>query len=179
MKQESQRISRFISLILRHSPETIGLELDSAGWANIDELIELSNVYGKIFNHKNLEYLVETSGKQRFSISTCGTRIRANHGHSIRVNIINEDEEPPAHLFHGTARRFVKDILAAGITPQTRQFVHLSTTKKIAKKVGRRHGKPVVLHIDSNQMSQDGYKFFCSASGVWLTDHVPLKYISL
>lgn len=179
MKQEHIKISKFLSLILRHQPDTIKLELDPEGWASIDELIELARKHGrKILTRPLIRDIVESNDKQRFSLSEDGDYIRANQGHSIDVNLNLEPIAPPERLYHGTAERFLRSILEQGLVKRSRQHVHLSKDVETATKVGSRHGRPVVLVLDAKRMTADGYLFYCSANGVWLTDIVPPQYLS-
>ncbi len=177
-KVEFKNISKFLSYVLRHCPEDIDLTLDSEGWACISELI--SKAYPKIHLTQNLiEEIVSTSDKQRFKISDDGLKIRANQGHSIKVNLNLTPQEPPATLYHGTATRFLDSILNEGLIPKKRHHVHLSTDIATANAVGQRYGNPAILKIDSESMFQEGYKFYLSDNNVWLVDNVPSKYLSL
>jgi putative RNA 2'-phosphotransferase len=172
------KISKFMSLLLRHSPETIHLNMDKNGWVSIQELIDNANKYKKIHLTMDLiKTVVETNDKQRFVISDDGQRIRANQGHSITVDLELECKIPPDILYHGTATRFVDSIMRDGLKPMTRQYVHLSRTEEIALTVGKRHGKPIVLYIDSKKMYEEGYKFYLSENKVWLVERVPIEYI--
>lgn len=171
--------SKLLSLVLRHKPEAIGLTLDSEGWANVTDLIQKINRNSEIeINFDELCQTVATSDKQRFAFNKNKTKIRANQGHSIDVNLNLVPVEPPKILYHGTGRKNVDSIFASGIDRRNRQHVHLSADTETATKVGGRHGKPVVLVVDSQKMHQDGYEFVLSKNGVWLTDNVPSKYIS-
>ena len=168
--------SKFISLILRHKPETIGITLDEHGWANVDELIEGINKTHP-FTMVELEEIVRTDDKQRYSFNDDKTLIRANQGHSIPVDVELEEVYPPEYLYHGTGEKYVSSIDAQGLIPKSRLYVHLSSDKDTAHKVGQRHGKPVIYTVDSGEMNKDGYKFFLSVNGVWLTKEVPLRYL--
>jgi len=171
-------ISKFLSLVLRHSPQTIHLNIDKNGWVNIDDLIQNANKYRKIHLTVDLLYtIVETNDKQRFILSDDGKRIRANQGHSIKVDLELEAKTPPNILYHGTASRFMDSIMKEGLKPMTRQYVHLSQTEETALTVGQRHGKPIVLCINAKNMFEDGYKFYLSENNVWLVNDVPVKYI--
>ena len=172
--KDLKTISKFISLVLRHKPETIGLVLDKNGYANVQELIQKSNYD---FDFKTLVEVVETNNKQRFSFNEDRTLIRANQGHSINVDLELTSQQPPNILYHGTATRFLDSIRDKGLIPNGRQHVHLSKDRATAINVGSRHGTPIVLLIDALQMFNAGHKFFCSENGVWLTQEVPLKYI--
>lgn len=167
------RISKFISLILRHKPETIGIKLDKHGWADVKELLKGVNI-----SMEELEHIVDTDEKQRYSFNDNKTKIRANQGHSIEVDLELEPIEPPEYLYHGTATKFIGDIMKNGLQKQSRQYVHLSKDLDTAKKVGVRHGELVLLRINTLDMYRDGYKFYLSKNGVWLTDLVPVKYIT-
>ena len=178
-KLTSTKLSKFLSLVLRHQPEVADLELDPQGWVAIEELITKSTKVGTRFTRAELLAVVESSDKKRFTVSEDGTRIRAAQGHSIAVELGLAPSEPPPTLFHGTATRFLDAIFAQGLTPKSRQQVHLSADAATAERVGQRHGKPAVLHVDALRMHQQGYAFFRADNGVWLTDHVPAMYLSL
>lgn len=178
-KQNTQDLSRFLSYILRHKPSAIELSLDLNGWADIDELLEKARTRGTDINRNTLDEIVQNSDKKRFSISEDGKRIRAAQGHSIPINLDLEPVEPPIFLFHGTAEKSLKLILNQGILPQKRHHVHLSIDQKGALQVGKRHGDPIVLKVDAETMNADGFAFFQSDNGVWLTKYIPTKYISV
>ena len=170
------RISKYISLILRHKPEVIGIQLDAHGWADVNALLAgISRKYP--INRDILEEIVRSDEKQRYSFSEDGTKIRANQGHSIQVDVELPVTEPPETLYHGTAQRFAASIEAQGLLPQSRLYVHLSPDQETAEKVGRRHGEPVIYLVDAGQMHRDGYLFYLSANGVWLTKVVPATYL--
>lgn len=169
--------SKFLSLVLRHKPEEIGLTLDPEGWADLDELIRLSETKGVSLTREMIYEIVATNDKKRFAIDASGNRIRANQGHSVAVDLKLAAIAPPDVLFHGTATRFLPSIRQGGLIPGSRQHVHLSSTAAIATNVGARHGKPVVLVVQSGEMHDDGYEFYCSENGVWLTNSVPLQYL--
>ncbi|HEX8654517.1 MAG TPA: RNA 2'-phosphotransferase [Allosphingosinicella sp.] len=172
------RLSKFLSLVLRHRPETIGITLDAEGWADLDLLIGRANAAGGRLSRAAVEDVVRTSDKQRFALSGDGSRIRAQQGHSTKaVSLTFEPAEPPAFLFHGTAERNIPSIRGEGLKPGRRHHVHLSGDRQTALAVGTRHGRAVVLLIDSGAMHGDGYAFYRSGNGVWLIDHVPSDYI--
>ena len=173
------KLSIFISLILRHKPETIGIQLDEHGWANVEELINGINNTGRKIDMELLEEIVKTDNKQRYSFNDSKTLIRANQGHSIPVDVELKKQQPPQLLYHGTARRFLDSIMQDGIKPMSRLYVHLSSDINIAMKVGKRHGEPVVLIIRSEEMYNDGIEFYLSENGVWLAKNVDKKYITL
>ena len=176
-KKQLEKTSKFLSFVLRHKPEAIGLDLDVNGWVALDLLIE--KAAGEIaLNRSLIEEVVRTSEKQRFALSEDGERIRANQGHSVKVDLQLEPKEPPAVLYHGTATRFLDSILAEGLRPGQRHHVHLSADEETAVAVGKRHGKPVVLKIASAEMQAQGFLFFLSENGVWLTDRVPPAYLT-
>lgn len=179
MPEDLKAISKFLSLILRHQPETIGLDLDTQGWANVDELIEKAHQHGKQLSRDRIVDVVTNNDKQRFSLSEDGLKIRANQGHSLTVDLALIAKQPPDVLYHGTATRFLDAILAEGLKPLARQHVHLSHDKEMAIKVGQRHGKPVVLEVAALMMQQDGYTFYLSDNQVWLTAHVPADYLAV
>lgn len=169
--------SKFLSLVLRHKPEEIGLVLDQNGWALIEELIALANARGTNLSRPQIESIVENSDKQRFAISADGMKIRANQGHSVDIALGLKPQTPPERLYHGTATRFLDAIRASGLHSASRQHVHLSTDLATAEKVGSRHGKPVILTVDAGRMARDGHLFYLSENGVWLTESVPAKYL--
>ena len=169
-------ISKYMSLILRHKPQAIGIALDEHGWANVNELIVgISKTYE--FDMEMLEEIVRTDNKQRYSFNEDKTLIRANQGHSIPVDVELEEKTPPDILWHGTGEKYVASIDAQGLIPKSRLYVHLSSDRETAKKVGSRHGRPVIYEIDCRQMAADGYRFFESANHVWLTKEVPVRYL--
>lgn len=170
-------ISKFISLILRHKPETINISLDEHGWANVDELITGVAAQYNSFSMKELEEIVRTDKKQRYSFNEDKILIRANQGHSIPVDVKLEEKVPPLVLYHGTGEKYVASIDKQGLIPKSRLYVHLSTSIVTAVAVGKRHGNPVIYEIDAGQMHKDGYKFYESANKVWLTKEVPVKYM--
>ncbi|WP_336686858.1 RNA 2'-phosphotransferase [Chryseobacterium bernardetii] len=175
---ETKRISKFLSLILRHQPETIGLKLDENGWADVEELRERSAKKKVYFSLEELDEVVETNNKKRFAFNEDKTKIRASQGHSINIDLALEALQPPDFLYHGTAEANISSILEKGIEKRSRQHVHLSADKETATKVGMRHGKPIILTIRTGKMYEDGIAFFQSANGVWLTEFVDPKYIS-
>lgn len=175
---EKKRISKFLSLILRHQPEMIGLKLDENGWADVEDLRARSAGRRVYFTPEELDEVVETNNKKRFAFNEDKTMIRASQGHSIDIDLALETVTPPDFLYHGTAEANISSILEKGIEKRTRQHVHLSADKETATKVGMRHGKPVILTIRTGKMHEDGLLFYQSANGVWLTDFVDAKYIS-
>lgn len=168
------KISRYISLILRHKPEEIGITLDEHGWANVNELLN-----GVHIDMPTLEKIVATDDKQRYSFNEDKTLIRANQGHSIPVDVELEEVEPPEYLWHGTGEKYTQSILQAGLIPKSRLYVHLSYDTETALAVGKRHGVPVIFRIEAFRMHQDGFKFYLSKNGVWLTKNVPVEYLSI
>lgn len=173
------RLSKFVSLVLRHHPEAAGIELDGHGWADVDKLIEGIQKTGRRIDRELLDEIVRTDDKQRYSYNDDGTKIRANQGHSVHVDVDLAEMTPPDCLFHGTAERFLEPILREGLRPMGRLYVHLSPDEETAEKVGQRHGKPVILRIDAGRMARDGHKFRRSENGVWLTESVPKEYLEL
>lgn len=171
-------IGKFISLILRHKPEVIGITLDEHGWADVDELIE-GIKKSRRFDRELLEQVVANDDKQRFSFNEDKTKIRANQGHSINVDVQLKQEIPPEYLYHGTAEKYIDSIMKSGLIAKTRLYVHLSWDKSTAIKVGSRHGKPVVIRIQARKMSDDGYLFYLSQNQVWLTKVVPVRYLEI
>lgn len=173
------KISKYMSLILRHRPEVIGLTLDSHGWADVRELIRGIKAKYPDFSREMLEEIVESDEKQRYSFDQNGMRIRANQGHSVHVDVDMEEMDPPEILYHGTGRKSLSSILEKGLLPGNRLFVHLSKDTETARKVGARHGDPVIFIVHAGQMAKDGYTFRLSANGVWQIPEVPVKYLEL
>ncbi len=176
-KKQLDKTSKFLSYILRHKPDAIGLQLDKFGWALISELINKAE-NDITLTQSLIEQTVVTNDKKRFQISDDGLRIRASQGHSIRVDLQLEPQQPPAKLFHGTATRFLESIQKEGLMAGQRNHVHLSTDIDTATAVGQRYGKLVILEIDAGAMYQQGYKFFLSNNNVWLTEHVPPQLLN-
>ena len=168
-------IGKFLCLILRHKPETVGISLDEHGWANVKDLIEGINQQ-RDFDMKTLEKIVATDDKQRYSFNEDKTMIRANQGHSVNVDVELEEVVPPECLWHGTGEKYVESIDVEGLIPKSRLYVHLSPDMKTAIDVGRRHGAPVIYLIDAAKMYEDGFKFYKSKNDVWLTKGVPVEY---
>lgn len=165
--------SKFLSLILRHKPQVVGIEPDEHGWADVEELIRRV----KNLDLPTLEQIVAQDEKQRYSFSADKKLIRANQGHSIPVDVELEESEPPDVLYHGTGENSAASIKAQGLLKMSRLYVHLSSDVETARKVGRRHGKPKIFLVESGKMFADGFKFYRSVNGVWLTEHVPAKYL--
>lgn len=176
-EKENTRISKFLSLVLRHQPETIGINLDENGWADVNGLILKLNVNGLAVTKEILDHVVETNSKKRFAYNEDRTMIRASQGHSVSVDLGYEPKEPPVILYHGTASQFVDSIFKCGLQKGSRHHVHLSENIETATKVGQRHGKPVIFEVAAGQMFEDGFAFFVSENSVWLTDSVPVKYL--
>jgi putative RNA 2'-phosphotransferase len=177
MKDRSIKISKFLSLVLRHQPETIGITLSAEGWVPVADLLEAMEAHGLGVNLEELRHVVERNDKQRFSLSADGALIRANQGHSIEVDLGYEPCVPPETLYHGTTERFLPSIRERGLLRGKRHDVHLSEQRETATAVGSRYGRPIVLKIASERMNKEGHLFFRSANGVWLTEHVPVDYI--
>jgi putative RNA 2'-phosphotransferase len=177
MTQNLIKTSKFMSLVLRHKPEGIGLVLDRNGWADIGALIEKASAHGMALTREMIADVVASSNKQRFAIDETGQRIRANQGHSVDVDLGLAPSEPPTLLFHGTGEKSVAAIRIEGLKPGRRQHVHLSRDEETAIKVGSRHGRAVVLRIAAARMRAQGHAFFLSTNGVWLTDCVPSQFI--
>lgn len=174
-----RNLSRYMSLILRHKPEVIGITLDEHGWASVNDLICGIEKNNPGFNMNILEQIVRTDSKQRYSFNDDKSLIRANQGHSVNVDVELKEKEPPEYLYHGTGEKYVKSINQDGLIPKSRLYVHLSKDIKTAENVGKRHGKEVVYRINSGQMYRDGYKFYLSENGIWLTKEVPIKYLEI
>lgn len=178
-EKQDKKLSKFLSLILRHKPQTVGICLDDEGWADVQELLTALNSNHHHVDMARLEHIVATNDKQRFAFDEHKQKIRANQGHSIKIDLKLSEVAPPEILYHGTARGAVDGIMAQGIDKQTRQYVHLSTDVDTAIKVGKRHGKAVVFVVQAGQMHIAGMKFYQADNGVWLTEHVPVAYLSV
>lgn len=184
-KQDKQyvKLSKFLSLVLRHNPQTIGMTLDDNGWVSVDELICQMGKHGKAIDFATLEDVVNNNNKQRFAFNEDKSKIRANQGHSLTVDLGYQSKLPaqvPSTLYHGTATRFVDNIYAVGaISKMQRQHVHLSANLDTASAVGKRHGKLAIFTIDTQAMMANGHKFYQADNGVWLTDSVPVQFIQL
>ena len=173
-----KKTSVFISLILRHKPEAIGITLDEHGWAGVDELIRgINAAEGYSIDMETLEEIVRTDEKGRYSFNEDKTLIRANQGHSVNVDVELKECEPPEQLFHGAGEKYVAAIRREGLKPKSRLYVHLSKDKETAEKVGARHGKPHTFFVHSGKMYRQGYKFYLSENGVWLTKSVPPEFL--
>ena len=170
--------SRFLALVLRHKPEEAGITLDEHGWANVDELVK-GIASQRPFTPEMLEEIVATDSKGRYSFNEDHSLVRANQGHSVNVDVELKPEDPPEALYHGTAQRFLHSIMEQGLLPKGRLYVHLSSDVDTACRVGSRHGSPAVLKIDAGEMHKEGFEFFLSKNGVWLTKHVPTKYLTI
>lgn len=179
MEYELTRLSRFIARVLRHKPSEIGIEVEYDGaWADTKALIDGINRTGRYsIDMETLEKIVDTDNKHRYSFNEDKSKIRANQGHSIDVDMDFEEKVPPEILYHGTAERFVPSILDEGLKKMSRQHVHLSKDEETASRVGGRHGKPHIFRVLSGEMYRQGYKFYCSDNGVWLTDNVPPQFL--
>lgn len=173
------KLSKYLSKHLRHRPEAIGLTLEPGGWVQVDALLEACNRCNFRITRKELEEVVASNNKQRFSFDPTGTRIRANQGHSVGVDLQLEPVEPPAVLYHGTGSQNVESIQREGMHRMSRHHVHLSEDMLTALSVGARHGKPVVFEVDAAAMHQAGHQFYMSTNGVWLVDQVPPDYLRL
>ena len=175
--KETTRISKFLSLVLRHEPERIDLALGEAGWVLVSDLLEAVNAHGVSLTREELEHVVATNEKKRFAFSEDGQMIRASQGHSVEVDLQYAPQIPPEFLYHGTATRFLDEIRRDGLQRMERHDVHLSAETKMTLQVGGRHGKPVLLTIRAGEMHRDGFTFRSSANGVWLVEQVPPKFI--
>lgn len=172
----NKKISRFLCVLLRHDPSAGGITVNEHGWANAEELIACV-AKKRAFTRADLEKIVRTDDKGRYSFSADGKYIRANHGHTIKVDLELDPSDPPEYLWHGTGDRHVKDIDQKGLLKMARQYVHMTTSIDMAMSVGARHGRPVLYRVHSGAMARDGYVFRESASHIWLTDHVPVGYL--
>jgi len=169
--------SKFLSYVLRHRPDSIGITLDQNGWVDIDELLAAAQRHGKELSRTRLQQIVATSDKKRFAISADGERIRANQGHSVSIDLGLIPAVPPELLYHGTVERFLDSIRTQGLVRGSRHHVHLSPDEKTARKVGGRRGKPAILVVEARSMHEAGHKFYQSENNVWLTDQVPPEFL--
>lgn len=176
-KQQETHFSKFLSFVLRHKPETIGLQLDENGWADVEELLSKSNQQNVNITLEALKQVVENNDKKRFAFSDDFKKIRASQGHSVNIDLQLIQQNPPEILFHGTAEKNIPSIREKGLLKGERNHVHLSLNAETAKNVGGRYGKPIVLKIKSKEMQEAGFLFYLSANNVWLTDHVPANFI--
>jgi putative RNA 2'-phosphotransferase len=177
MNSATVRLSKFLSYVLRHRPDSIGLTLDESGWVDVEKLLAACHRHGHAMSRAELEEVVATNDKKRFSLTPDGRQIRANQGHSLPVELGLQAVEPPELLYHGTVARFLESIRQQGLLRGSRHHVHLSPDRQTAQKVGSRRGQPVILVIQSGRMHRDGLVFYRSENGVWLTDHVPPEYL--
>jgi putative RNA 2'-phosphotransferase len=179
MKQAEQTArSKFLSFVLRHQPDAVGVELDANGWIAIDRLLEACAAHGKPMTRAMLDEIVATSPKQRFAVSPDGLRIRANQGHSVDVDLDYEPAIPPDVLFHGTVTSVLALVRDRGLLKMARHHVHLSPDRETARIVANRRGAAVILEVAASRMHRDGHVFYRSANGVWLAEHVPAGYVT-
>jgi putative RNA 2'-phosphotransferase len=178
-EKENIRISKFLSFVLRHKPDAIDISLDESGWTNVETLIKHMETNGFLISREILNYVVATNNKKRFTFNDDQTLIRASQGHSIEVELGYQTVHPPLILYHGTVEPSLSAIFNKGLEKRNRHHVHLSEDLETALIVGKRYGNPVILQIDANAMFNDGFNFYLSENGVWLTDHVPAKYLSI
>lgn len=175
---KTKRISKKLSLLLRHRPELFDLKLDKQGWCKVADLLTAAKKNNFPLDRETLDLVVAENDKKRFAFNENGTKIRANQGHSIPIELGYTPTEPPTFLYHGTATRFLKSIRQTGLEKRNRHHVHLSADRETAQRVGARHGVPKILTIRAGAMYEDGFEFFLSENGVWLTDNVPTKYFT-
>lgn len=173
------KVSKYLSYHLRHHPEKLGLILDVGGWVSVDDLLTSAKKSGFSISLSELQEVVAKNDKKRFSFDSTGGKIRANQGHSVAVDLLLESLEPPEMLYHGTGKTAVDSILSQGLLKMSRHHVHLSADIETAKKVGQRHGIPVLFVVNAAVMHHEGYQFYCSDNGVWLVDKVPPQYLHL
>lgn len=178
-KKDDIALGRFLSLVLRHNPAAAGITLDQHGWADVENLLTGIRKTGRQIDRNRLERIVDENDKKRYSFNENHTKIRANQGHSLHVDVELECVIPPDVLYHGTAIRFLDSIMKDGIVRRSRQYVHLSDKRATAVDVGSRHGKPVVIQVAAAGMAADGYSFWRSENGVWLCEEVPVQYLSV
>ena len=179
MNRQLTEISKFLSFVLRHKPQAIGITLDAEGWVAVEELLAAAARHGQPITRPQVEEVVATNDKRRFSLSPDGRLIRANQGHSVEVDLGLVPVEPPEVLYHGTVEQFLASIRRQGLVRGKRQHVHLSADRDTAARVGQRRGRPVLLVVDSGRMHRAGHAFYRSENGVWLTEAVPVEYLSI
>lgn len=175
--EQTTRTSKFLSLVLRHQPQTAHITLDTAGWVSVEDLLAGCAKARRNITRAELDHVVSTNAKKRFEFSADGTLIRASQGHSVEVDLNYESKEPPPILYHGTATRFLESIRVQGLLKMQRHHVHLAVDTKMTMEVGSRHGKPVLLIIQAAEMLQAGHTFYLSTNGIWLVEHVPANFI--
>ena len=179
MNRRIVKTSKFLSLILRHRPELLGLSLEAGGWLDVEQLLAAAKAHNKDLDRELLEEVVCKNNKKRFAFNAEKTKIRASQGHSVAIDLGYTAQIPPQILYHGTAQRFLANILSEGLLKMNRHQVHLSADVATAETVGRRHGKLVLLVVRAQEMQAAGYAFYQSDNGVWLTEAVPPQYLSL
>lgn len=177
--KQTQQLSKFLSLVLRHKPETIGITLDENGWTDVEILLANLIKAGTAINRQTLDEIVATNNKKRFAFNEDSSKIRASQGHSVAIDVGYAPQRPPMILYHGSAIKNNESILANGLDKRNRTHVHLSADTQTALTVGSRHGKPIIFIINAEDMHTDGYLFYLSENGVWLTDAIPAKYITI
>ena len=178
-KSRLVKISKYLSKHLRHQPERLGLTLAPGGWVSVDDLLSVCAAHQFFITRKELDEVVATNDKKRFSFDATGKLLRANQGHSIKIDLELEPQTPPDILYHGTGKKSINSILELGLLKMSRHHVHLSLDTNTARKVGMRHGHPVVLAVDAAAMHQAGYLFYCSTNSVWLIERVPPEYLKV
>lgn len=178
-EKEATRLSKLLSLVLRHEPARLGLTLDDQGWVSVAELLRQAAAHQVPLTREKLVHLVETNAKQRFRFNEDQTLIRASQGHSVAVELGYAPVTPPDILYHGTAAKNQEVILREGLKKMSRQHVHLSADVATARTVGARHGSPVVFVVDTGQMQRAGHSFYQADNGVWLTEEVGPAYLRL
>jgi len=176
-REDLKRISQTLSFVLRHRPDSIGIELEPGGWVAVDALLRALADRGRPYSREVLDRVVAGNDKQRFEFSVDGLRIRARQGHSVAIDLGYEPAVPPDVLYHGTAACNLESIFAQGLLKGRRHHVHMSTDMKLMLAVGKRHGEPVVLAIRAGEMHRDGHEFCVTGNRVWLTGHVPPQYL--
>ncbi|MEM6805974.1 MAG: RNA 2'-phosphotransferase [Bacteroidota bacterium] len=177
-KKDEIKYGRFLSMVLRHKPQSIGIQLDAQGWVEVETLLFRMKKHGRPISRADLDQIVENNNKKRYVISEDGKRIRASQGHSVDIELAYSPMEPPEMLYHGTADRFLSSIFTTGLDKRQRHHVHLSADLDTASQVGKRHGKLVILKVAAAEMHKAGHTFYCTPNGVWLTESVPVEFLS-
>jgi putative RNA 2'-phosphotransferase len=174
------KISKTISYLLRHKPETAGLTLQPGGWVDVQHLIHGINQTTKLprpITLHDIHHIVEIDSKKRYSLKE--GQIRAVQGHSTKVEMEYKPVQPPKYLYHGTVIENLNSIRDTGLKPMTRQHVHLSENYETAVSIAKRHGNKIhILKVDAEKAHENGVKFYKAENGVWLADSVPKTYLT-
>lgn len=177
MAVPTERLSRFLSFLLRHHPANYPLRFDRQGFVSWPELVAVVQERFPDIQEEEIRGVIDGSEKRRFEIR--GDRVRATYGHSFPVDLGLESVAPPPRLYHGTARDLAETILREGLKPRGRQHVHLSASLQEALAVGqRRDPSPAVIVVDAEAAHAGGVLFYQSGP-LYLAKEVPAKFLSL